>query len=179
MHLKLLENVTMYMGWKALCKCMEASFGNWTQYIAFCQNQSFHKPFSFRMLRIFGCSSWHYISLFINAESLLYWSGKVYQTKYIFSLSWKLSKTLYHVQVDIEVYNIHEFSHSEPKLSETSSLHSLKGTMMGDFGRLFFWHWHSLFISAERALCIHLESWQKKNKNYSEAPLSWRGTVQN
>ena len=87
MQLKLLENVTMYMGWKALCKCMEASFGNWTQYIAFCQNQSFHKPFSFRMLRIFGCSSWHYISLFINAESLLYWSGKVYQTKYMFSLS--------------------------------------------------------------------------------------------
>ena len=45
-------------------------FGNCTQYIAFCQNQSFHKPFTFRMAQKF----WRFllafnISLFIHAES--------------------------------------------------------------------------------------------------------------
>ena len=107
--------------------------------------------------RIFGGSFWHYFSLFIHAESCI--DLKSLPNKiYIFPL--------HHVQVYVDVYMAFLIRHlNDLKLHLENTVHDM-----------FFWLWNSLFISAEkRALRIHLQSWQKENKNYSEAPLSWRG----
>ena len=124
-------------------------------------------------LRIFGCSFWQYNSLFINTESLLYWFNKVYKTKNMYFLSLENLKSIaswYGFCWIAWLFWLWYLNYLK-----LISLHSLKDNVMWDFGKLFFWHRHSSFISTERALCIHLESWQKKNKNYSEPPLSWRG----
>lgn len=84
------SNVTSIIIWSEKENCVfdqhQVWGGNCTQYIAFCQNQSFHKPFSFKMVQNF----WRFLLallFIIHPCRELYWSEKFTKQNLYFSIA--------------------------------------------------------------------------------------------